>query len=478
MSNSSNSSSATISLPNGGGAQQGIGEKFSPDLHTGTGNFTVPIMLPSGRNGFQPQLSLVYSTGNSNGPFGLGWDLSVPRVSRQTSKRIPQYDDSKDTFILSGTEELLPVERASAKTLYRPRTEGLFARIYHLHDPATSDNCWEVQSKDGLVSLYGTRQSAGSDPAVIANPDPLKRRQVFAWKLTETRDLFGNRIEYAYIPDQPDPLSSDVHEWNQPLLQQIRYANYTDQDTTKYLVSVTFEYEERADAFSEYRAGFEIRTTKRCKAITIQTHTDKDRFVRTYALDYETDPRNGLSLLRQVKVLGYNDENRMIEELPPLNFGYTGFEPHKRKFFPLTGADLPPFSLANADYEQVDLFGSGLPDILEMNGAVRYWRNLGEGRFDRPREMATAPAGLRLADKGVQLIDANGDGQADLLVVNDRLAGYFPLRFEGLWDSRSFQPYNLAPSFDLEDPEVRLVDLDGDGVTDAIRSGSRLEFFF
>ena len=34
-----------------------------------------------------------------------------------------------------------------------------------------------------------------------------------------------------------------------------------------------------------------------------------------------------------------------------------------------------------------------------------------------------------------------------------------------------------APSFNLEDPEVKLVDLDGDGVTDAIRSGSRLEVF-
>ena len=49
---------------------------------------------------------------------------------------------------------------------------------------------------------------------------------------------------------------------------------------------------------------------------------------------------------------------------------------------------------------------------------------------------------------------------------------------DGSWARRSFRPYRLAPSFDLEDPEVRLVDLDGDGVTDAIRSGSRLECFF
>jgi Salmonella virulence plasmid 65kDa B protein len=85
MSNISGNSSQVIALPQGGGAQKGLGEKLSPDLHTGTGNFTVPIALPPGRNGFQPQLSLVYSTGNGNGLFGCGWNLSVPDITRKTS---------------------------------------------------------------------------------------------------------------------------------------------------------------------------------------------------------------------------------------------------------------------------------------------------------------------------------------------------------------------------------------------------------
>jgi hypothetical protein len=84
-------SSPLISMPKGGGALQAIGETFSPDLHTGTGNFTVPIPLPPGRNGLQPKISLVYSTGNGNGPFGLGWSLSIPIIQRKTSKGLPQY---------------------------------------------------------------------------------------------------------------------------------------------------------------------------------------------------------------------------------------------------------------------------------------------------------------------------------------------------------------------------------------------------
>ena len=42
--NKSGTASQVISLPQGGGAATAWdGEKFSPDLHTGTGNFTVPI---------------------------------------------------------------------------------------------------------------------------------------------------------------------------------------------------------------------------------------------------------------------------------------------------------------------------------------------------------------------------------------------------------------------------------------------------
>src|SRR5205823_309565 len=108
----------------------------------------------------------------------------------------------------------------------------------------------------------------------------------------------------------------------------------------------------------------------------------------------------------------------------------------------------------------------------------RYWRNLGRGHFAAPRPMASAPAGLSFADRGVMLLDADGNGRADLLVMTPEQAGYFPLRFDGQWDRRSFTPFSVTPSIDLEDPETRLVDLDGDGVTDVIRSGTRLECFF
>jgi RHS repeat-associated protein len=507
MSNKSGTSSQVISLPSGGGALQGIGETFAPDLHTGTGNFTVPIALPPGRNGFQPQISLLYSTGNGNGPFGLGWSLSIPGVSRKTSKGVPRYQDAaqklkeRDTFILSGAEDLIPITDRNAEGVirYRPRTEGLFARIEQQQN--AENDYWEVRSKDGLVSFYGTRGAAGTDPAVVADPDT--RGKVCSWMLSRTEDPFGNHIRYSYMrdsdvdalrdPSLPPPQEDETqfHHWDELYLAQIRYVDY-EKDGINYLVSITCFYEERPDPFSSYRCGFEMRTRLRCTSIEIRTHADQERLVRRYNLvylDQRVDladlpvrlPLNGASVLSQIRVEGI-DETQLAgaqtQALPPLEFHYTRFRPEKQDFFAVEGREQPTRSLANPDLELTDLFGNALPDIIEMNGAVRYWRNLGNGRFDIPRPMKEAPAGFSLADPEVQLMDADGDGRIDLLVHQNGLSGYFLLRFDGEWDQRSFQRQHLAPSFSFADPEVQLVDLNGDGVTDAIRSGERLEHFF
>ena len=148
---------SVISVPQGGGAIKGLGETFKPNLFTGTANLSVPLATSPGRGGFGPGLSLQYSSGNGNGPFGLGWGLSVPQISRKTERGIPRYNQfpapmdlatdpqaaiTEDTFLLSGAEDL-GTRREDGNsayenprregdfliTTYRPRIEGLFARI-------------------------------------------------------------------------------------------------------------------------------------------------------------------------------------------------------------------------------------------------------------------------------------------------------------------------------------------------------------
>ncbi|WP_375419223.1 SpvB/TcaC N-terminal domain-containing protein [uncultured Hymenobacter sp.] len=530
---SDKSGAGAISLPKGGGAVSGLGEKFSPDLFTGTGNFSVPLALPAGRNGFQPELTLGYSTGAGNSAFGLGWNLGVPGVMRKTSKGIPRYDDEQDVFILSGAEDLVPIgrtdlfsaarppERIGSKTQYRPRTEGLFARIEH-YQYLDGRNYWQVWSKDGLVSYYGAEAEPVTTPDHRANPgnhaiiaDPLYPARVFGWHLTRTVDPFGNEIIYRY---HRETVTAGPHQYEQTYLRDIRYGDYRapngrgGEPPQRYLLSVEFTYSAtRPDPFSTYESGFERRTTRRCVRVQTYTHPETADLpaghaagtdplaaaeparngnrvaVKTYALGYAdqhpeaAQAQNAVSLLHQVQVLGHDagrPAGEQTEAMPPLQFGYSSFAPDLQRFAPV-GGELPATSLADDNLELISIFGNGLPDLVQLGGAApRYWRNLGGGRFDQPRPMREAPGGLQLADPAVQFIDANGDGKPDLLVSRDGLAGYFPLNQNGQWDRQSFRKYKQQPSFSLADPEVRLLDLDGDGVTDVLRNGSRFEYFY
>jgi RHS repeat-associated protein len=492
---------SAISLPKGGGAVSGLGEKFSPDLFTGTGNFSVPIAVPAGRLGVQPQLSLGYSTGSGNGPFGLGWQLSLPGVSRKTSRGIPRYADAAgpgmdglraDVFVLSGAEDLVPVQGSyPGRVRYRPRTEGLFARIEHVRD--ASGNYWEVRGKDGLLTRYGTPRPDGADaswrdPAVVADPgDP---GRVFGWRITATQDAPGNLIRYEYLPDQG---LEQGHQWNHPLIARISYADYGDRAAPSFLVKVAFEYEPRPDPFSDYRSGFEIRTSLRCHTVRVTTHASDGitRVARELRFGYQQAAFNGASLLTQVEAVGIDDQDLppgqdpATEHLPPLTFAYSGFDPAGRRFAAVTGPGLPSGVLSNPALALTDLRGIGLPDVIELGTAPRVWRNTGGGRFELPRRLAEAPP-FSLADPGVQFMDADGDGRPDLVVstitaggkTTGATAGYFPMTFTGGWSRRSFQPYRQSPSVRLADPNVKLIDLDGDGLTDVLRSGTRLECWF
>src|SRR5688572_23056048 len=131
----------SISLPKGGGAIRGMGEKFAANPVTGTGSMTVPIPTSSGRSGFGPQLSLSYDSGSGNGPFGFGWAMSLPAITRKTDKGLPKYLDGleSDVFVLSGADDLVPVLLADGRRFeaydmvpgytihrYRPRIEESF----------------------------------------------------------------------------------------------------------------------------------------------------------------------------------------------------------------------------------------------------------------------------------------------------------------------------------------------------------------
>ena len=519
MGDASDAAQSTLSLPTGGGAIAGIGESFQPDLFTGTGNFSLPITTSVGRNGFEPQLRLQYSTGNGNGPFGLGWALSVPRIARKTAKGLPRYD-STDVFVLSGAEDLVPQSSKSVDvdgvtyvvTCYRPRTEGLFARIERWQ--ATTQDYWRVTTRDNVTSLYGRTPYTR-----ICHPSD--NSKVFAWLLEETYDAKGNHILYAYAQEDPALSGQGVSEENrsyasQRYLRRVLYGNAPsgmdrthlvgpERDNRHYLFEVVFDYGDlsgtdyrptpdsgpeyfpldllpRPDPFSSYRAGFEVRTLRRCQRVLMFHHFDEPgvgpgTLVRSTDLGYQIDAHSRLSFLASVTVTGYKHQDvsggYIRRSMPSVTFDYTAFRPQTQHFQEITAPadEMPSRSLGDPDMALVDLNGNGLPDLLHTTPAgYRYWENVGQGHFTRPRVMPASPAGVRLSDPGVAFADLAGDGRADLLVLESVFPGFYETQvttdFAQTW--QRFRPIQALPGISLSDPNARLVDLTGNGLSDVL----------
>src|SRR5262245_36633140 len=242
-----------ISLPKGGGAMRGIGEKFAANPVTGTGSITVPIATSPSRSGVGPQLSLSYDSGAGNGPFGFGWTLSLPAITRKTDKGLPQYRDAEasDVFILSGAEDLVPAlvevggqwqhEPLPLRTVggieyriqrYRPRIEGLFARIERWTSLRTGETHWRSITRDNITTLYGKdNNSRIFDPH---DPDLEHPTRIFSWLICASYDDKGNAIVYEYKAENalgvevsfvPERNRTDLTRSANRYLKRIKYGN-------------------------------------------------------------------------------------------------------------------------------------------------------------------------------------------------------------------------------------------------------------
>jgi RHS repeat-associated protein len=574
-----------INLPKGGGAIRGIGEKFTANPVTGTGSMSVPIATSPGRSGFGPQLSLSYDSGSGNGPFGFGWTLSLPAITRKTDKGLPQYRDAdeSDVYVLSGAEDLVPVYRKDTDgswvaghpgyerepetfwvrdpdgrlvvhedesegyrvRRYRPRIEGLFARIEQWTDRATGEIHWRSISRDNVTTLYGrTNNSRVFDPA---DPAPEHATRIFTWLICESYDDKGNAIVYEYAAeDDANVELSQANERNRlrtanRYLKRIRYGNRTsrliqpDLSQTAWMFQVVLDYDEghcedldpdptlseagqhrfvraaadsdrawtvRPDPFSSHRAGFEVRTYRRCHRVLMFHHFpelgDEPCLVRSTAFDYaDLDCSHPIgidaelthqgstrfaSFICSVTQSGFvRDTTRTVLErngvkyatyltksLPPLELEYSkaSISEEVRELDAESVENLP-IGLDGTSYQLVDLDSEGVSGILTEQADAWYYKpNLGEGRFGPLQTVAAKPSLAALASGRHQLLDLAGDGQLDLVDFAGPTPGFYERTQDEDWNR--FRPFPSLPNLQWDDPNLRFVDLNGDGHADLL----------
>ena len=472
-----------------------MGEKFGANPVTGTGSATIPIYTSPGRSGFAPSVSLSYDSGRGNSPFGLGWSLELPQITRKTDKGLPQYKDEEesDIFILSGAEDLMPRlvqsegqwirDSASVRTVYgreyrihryRPRVEGLFARIERWTNRADQeDTFWRIISKDNITTWYGvTSESRIADPA-----DP---GRVFNWLICQSYDDKGNVAQYQYKAEDSTGVDltqanernrSDTTRSSMRYIKSILYGNRTpyfpdlNADASVPLPSdwcfqLVFDYGDqdlqnpvpqdeglpwtcRFDPYSTYRSTFECRIYRLCRRALLFHHfadqpdVGLNCLVRSTDLSHAAAPSDptipGYSYLLSATQTSYvrnPSGGYYSDSLPPLQFDYTVAEVDET-VREIEGESLrnQPYGLDGSKYRWVDLDGEGLSGILtEQGGSWFYKPNLSPVNqqtrngslltlpcFGSVQSVALQPSLAALGQGQQQLMDLSGDGRLDIV---------------------------------------------------------------
>jgi RHS repeat-associated protein len=408
---------------------------------------------------------------------------------------------------------------------YRPRIEGLFALIERwVEQSAPANMFWRTISRENVTTWYGRSK----DSRIV---DPNDATHIFQWFICETHDDKGNVVQYTYKREDATGVAvHSVEESNRDDVQRIancypdrilygnlkpylptldpagaEWPNPSDGPDQPWMFEVVFDYTDsssndvpttaptdtskwhlRADPFSSHRAGFEVRTYRLCRRVLMFHHFEDelgapDYLVRSTDFEYAepelgaiSDPgRPGYTVLKSVTHCSYQkrapgDATYESRQLPPVTFTYSEprVDPVIRTIAPEELENLP-VGTEGSGYHWVDLDGEGLSGVLTEQASAWYYKaNIGNGRFGPTRVVTNKPAMAALASSRQQFMDLAGDGEIELVDFSGPTPGFQERDTDEGW--KRFVPFASLPNIDWSDPNLRFVDLTGDGHADAL----------
>lgn len=442
------------------GALKGIG-----GVSGGQASYSIPIVVPPGRKGMQPSISLNYSSSSGNGVVGVGWSLSATSAVTRCSATpatdgftaAPQYDENRDRLCLDGQRLVAETGSSYGTSGAKYRTElDAFVRVTQNGSLNGTNTSFTAEYKNGRTSTFGgTLDSRHTAPPVTA---------ILTWAISKTEDPSGNTITYEY----------SAHGTGEHLVSDIHYTGYGAVDGDRH---VSFNYEPRIDRRSYYQAGGKTQVTQRLKEIRTKYQSTT---VRTYTLGYSASLSTGRDLLRDVTECGY-------EGATPRCLPATDFEWQEKATDYVDAAEVEFFSAGSP--VKVHDFENGLHNILprgDTNGdGVKDWDGYqinAEGEIISTDSIELHTCYKRPNSYGLVCLtgEFNADGRTDSFRQNnDKFEisyavdqGQTPTWINTGLDWRGGLPVN-------SDSPLGFADFNGDGWLDvAFRNGLVLNVYF
>ncbi len=409
-------------------------------INQGAANYTIPITVPPGIAGMQPELSINYNSNAGNGQLGVGFSLGGLSIIHRCSKTIATDGtkggvnyDSNDRYCIDGQRLIATAgTNGQASSEYHTEIEG-FSKIKF------TGNHWTVKTKSGQTFEYGNTD----DSKIEAQGKSVVR----FWAVNKITDAANNSINYVYNED------NDKGEYT---LQRINYAGN----------SVRLTYEDRDDTHTSYQAGSKLQQTKRLSNITTYTNNDS---LRDYDLSYQyygTPERSQLSSIEECvngKCLPKTEFE--WEESDESNTSQENWQKVEKYY--------PKKFIVNKDNKDQgvrlrDVNGDGLVDFIYSKGTDRKtYINTAQGWLENSSYKLNEPiVNDAFEDQGVRFLDVNGDGLLDYVRGEQSYKKVYLNTGSG-WQRSGFvlpQPIvsNRKPS------GMHFAELNGDGLIDIV----------
>lgn len=444
----------------------GVGGAFevSPD---GSANFSIPIVLPKGTGGMEPQIALAYDSDGPDGVMGTGWSVAGLGVISRGGATHPKDGvstgvnfNNDDRFFFNG-ERLVFVRNGSesSRTAEQVKTGGLingdefrtelnqFSRI--IYGVVGSIDYWTVETKGGIKFTFGGSLDSRVTPGVAG------QQKALTWAVNRAEDLVGNYFTVKYQRDTAPELNNALYLDFVP--SEIQYTGNERVGISPF-IQLKFNYGARTQSTSAYIKRGVVRASKRLESIAIRTSQDSGGIAsfpsnpdRYYQLSYETSPTTGRPRLSMVQEYfatgsGFTPSLPTTIEWESGNPGWSQQDTN--------GWQIPPLSdptFGDNGFRLIDMNADGIDDIVSQHYPGRKYvksakPSLGIRPSDGPHFISSMNAPTSFAYRGTS-------------------QGFINLSPDKSW----IPPVNISGYY--SNVATELVDLNGDGLVDIVSGG-------